>query len=160
MAIKLNISPIETHQLTMLGIADNSDFGNATPANISFEITAPGFNKKNVPFQPKSINIFTSGDLGLGCDDSELPDGIYTVKYTANNEFIEKQFIRISKLQYKSQKLALSLVSGECDTWQTYKSVKLMIEGAVAAGNDCQMELATSLMTKANELLKKSKNCC
>lgn len=158
----LNISPIETHQLGLLGIADNSDYGTSVPNNPSFEITPPGFNKINVPFQPKAINVFTGADLGLGCDNPDLPDGIYTVKYTVNNEFIEKQFMRISKIICNYQKKTLILFS-DCGCYSNEQKqlqrIKLFIEGSVAAANDCQIQVSKELYKKASDLLKRMKNC-
>lgn len=157
----LNISPIETHQLGLLGIADNSDYGTSLPNKPSFEITPPGFNKINVPFQPKSINIFTGADLGLGCDNPDLPDGIYTVKYTVNNEFIEKQFMRISKITCLYQKRILpSYTDCGCTNFsKELQQVRLFIEGSVAAANDCQIGVSKELYKKANDILKRLKNC-
>lgn len=158
--MKLNLSPTETHQTTMLGIADVSDY-QGTPINtVSFEITAPGFAKQNIPFTPKSENIYTAADLGLGCDDSTLPDGLYTIKYTVNaNTFIEKTFFRTTNITCQVQKLLLSLLSGDCEDWDTYKSAKLMVEGAVAAANNCQPQMAISLFAQAKKILKNNCNC-
>lgn len=158
--MKLNISPIESHQQTLIAIADNSDYEGSAINTVSFEITAPGFSKKNVPFQPKSINIFNSADLGIGCEDSILPDGLYEIKYTVNQEFIERMFFRVTNVICQIQRLLLSLLAGKCDDWQTYKSAKLMVEGAVSAANECQSELALSLFNQAKSILRRVNNKC
>jgi len=157
----LNISPTESYQLTLMALVDESDYNGTVINNVSLEITPPAFPKKNIPFTPNSVNVFTSEDLGLGCgEDNILPDGIYTVKYTVNyNTFIEKQFIRISNTQFKLQELLLASLSGSCDGMEQYKNGKVFLEGAVAAANHCQIGLANSLLQKANKLISTPCNC-
>lgn len=165
----LNLQLIDTFNLSTIAFADISDYGNKVINNPSFEVTAPGFNKVNVFFTPKQVNVFDAADLEIGCGGADLPDGIYTIKYSIypnTNNFIEKQFYRIFKLMLKFQNYSLSLLSDSicnCTPKESQKRIdelRLLIEGVVSASNLCQIEKANRFYQKADDLINQYKCDC
>ena len=165
--LKLDLQLVDTFDTATIGFADISNYNNLVISNPTFEVTAPGFNKVSVFFTPKQINVFDSADLNIDCSGSDLPDGVYTVKYSIypnTNNFIEKQFFRVSKLILKYQNKAVNLLSDSycnCTPKESQKKLQeigLLIEGVVASSNICNFDLAYKLYQKADDLLNQL-NC-
>lgn len=175
-APQLDLMLIDSYNLSTLVIADSSWYPSTfIITNPTLEITPPGFNKITVDFNEKSANIFRADDLGIDCDAScpdlpELPDGIYTVKYSVypnSTYYIEKNFIRVDKIKDTYRKAFLKVDLGTCyltnkkkELKNTLKRVKLLIEGSIAAANSCDQESAYQHYKKANEILQSILNDC
>lgn len=169
----LDLLLIETYSTKTLGIADISIYPSGfTISNPSMEITVPGYNKVNVTFTPRNANVYRSEDLGVFCDDEcvDLPDGIYTVKYSVNpnvTNYVEKSFIRVEniKCRYMSAFLTLDL-NKDCAVPMTdnnrreLENIRLLIEGSVAAANTCDEVNSRALYRKADDRLSKLLNNC
>lgn len=163
---QLDIGLHDTYSLSSIGFVDLSQYYNNNVSNPSFELTPPGFNKVNLPWVHSHVNIFKSEDILPGCNiNAELPDGVYTVKYSVSPNTttkVEKTFLRVTKITARLQKAFLSLELG-CDCQQNDKTkifqVKLLIEGAVASANNCDNRTAIRLLGKANKQLDSLANC-
>lgn len=158
---QLNITLVDTYSLDTIGFADISNYQGQVIKNVSFEISAPGFNKVNVFFTPQAVNIFNSADLGMGCDTVQIPDGLYTVKYSANNEFVEKVFFRVDQLLVKYQEIFVSLSDCNCppQNQPQINEIMLLINGAIASANQCDQVTAVTKYNKASELIERTKKC-
>lgn len=165
--LTLDLNLLESCSLKKLVVSDDSFYGNTKVKNASMEITPPGFNKINVTFVPDSVNIYNSTLLGISCDYVNLPDGLYKFKYSIypnTNNFIEKSFLRTEQLQCKYGNFLLSLhLDCKCENpsknLSKLKNIKTLIEGAIAASNDCNTTLAYELYNAANCQLDKLKKC-
>lgn len=165
----LDIQLIDTYSLNSIAFADISDYGNLVIKNPSFEVSAPGFNKQNIVFTPKQINVYTAADLKLDCDpDAALPDGIYTIKYSIypndNPDYqVEKYFFNTKQISNKYQQVTLSLLNGNCQCKSDYNKeligIKLLIEGSMAAANSDEVDLAYQMYNKAANKIDKFKKC-
>jgi hypothetical protein len=159
---QLNITLVDTYSLDTIGFADISNYQGQVIKNVSFEISAPGFNKVNVFFTPESVNLYNSADLNIDCSGGAIPDGVYTVKYSANNESVEKYFMVTRNIILSYQELVLSCTLN-CDcppkSTKTLQDIKILIEGSIAASNKSQIDVAYKLYGKASELLSRQKNC-
>lgn len=159
----LELNLFETYSLRSIGFADVSNYQNIPATNPSFEVTPPGFNKVNVPFTPLNVNIFRSQDLLPGCNPkANLPDGIYTIKYSVSPNLenkIEQSFLRTTHINSRLQKAFLGL-DCSCNSDNTgLLEVKLLIEGAIATANLCDSRGAIKLLNKANDKLTKLEKC-
>lgn len=168
----LSLGLVDFRDMTSFAIADLSQYVTIPEAeDVSLQITPPGYPRISVDFVPGSVNTYHCTDLGIECPASEccpLPDGIYDVIYTvitdpnvaANNAVIEKTFIKVDQLKCAYQKAFLK-VDLECDCHnheqarykQELRRVDLLINGAVAAANDCNNFLAYKLYNKAETIL-------
>lgn len=166
--LKLDLDVLRNSSIKRLVISDESLYGSVVPAGATLEITPPGWNKIVVPFTPNAANSYTSINLGLSCDDYiALPDGLYKLKYSIfpnTTNFIEKTFMRADKLICKYGKILLNLhLENECpankEDISKMNEIRLLIEGAVAAANSCDNELAYQLYDKANCFLDRIKEC-
>lgn len=130
-----------------------------------WRLPPPGFPKVNVPFTPNQINEYSSSDLNLFCgDDTNLPDGIYTFKYSIfpnlENQ-VSKSFLYTNNIVGDYQrKYAQFQLDCTCDKdiskeKEKLQNIKIFIEGAIAAANQCQNELAYTLLRKAQELISR-----
>lgn len=157
----LNITLVDTYSLDTIGFADISDYKGLVIKNPSFEISAPGFNKVNVFFTPESVNIYNSADLGMGCDTVQIPDGLYTVKYSANNEFVEKVFFRTLGLWTLFTTFVISISDCNCppQNRSDISEIMLLINGAAASADQCDIVSATKKYRKAEELIERLKKC-
>lgn len=164
MASILNILVIDTHDSTLLGIADASSY-DGTPTSPTIEITVPGFDPISLPFTPNDFNLFNSNSLNInnvGDGLEPLPDGVYYLKYTiapAVSNYVNKTFMRIDKIQEKFDNAFMKLDMMECDLAikQQQKvelnSIYYFIQGAVAAANNCAVDAATKLYAQADKML-------
>jgi len=166
----LDITLVPTYSLKTMSIADISIYPSGLNINnATLEITSPGLRKVAISFIPKSVNTINSNTIQLTCVDSyselaSLPDGIYTLKYSiAPNQtyFIEKNFIRVDQLECKYANALLYLDLDESDFKEKHsiklkklKPVRILIDGSIAAMNECDGPLAIKLYQKANELVE------
>lgn len=165
--LNLDIQLIETYSLNTLALADISDYDNLVIKNPTLELSVPGFNKQVIFFTPKQINVYTAADLQIDCDkEAGLPDGIYTIKYSIfpnTTNYVEKYFFRTNLIEDRYQQTVLSLLQGKCSCKSDYNkevlSIRLLIEGALAASNKNQVELAYQHYNKAATKIDRLKNC-
>ncbi len=167
--LNLDISNPESCSLKKFILVDESDYDNVRIKNVSMEITPPNFPKVNVTFVEKQVNIYNARILNIQCDrDANLPDGIYTVKYSIFpniDNFVEKKFFRVELLKCKYGKVLLSLHLQDCCTdlhnklRQTNEVWQLMV-GVTAAANDCDFKAAIDLYNKACKILDSLNHDC
>jgi hypothetical protein len=166
----LDINLLDSYKLSQIVFADVSVY-DVNPTNSSFEITVPGYDKINVVFVPRVVNIFNATHLipNITNVSTPLPDGIYKIKYSVNpntTTFVEKSFMRTSQIECKFYKAFLAL-EGSCDCngfdnkrlKNSLRSIWLLIEGSVAASNQCDITSSYEMYHKADSLLNKLKLC-
>jgi hypothetical protein len=167
----LDFTLLDTYAVTSLGVIDLSNYAVA-PTNVSMEITPPGgWNKVNVVFTPRAVNIYTADHFNIACglEPMPLPDGVYTMKYSVApnaTTWVEKSFMRIAQIVAKYERIFLS-VDASCECNGTLRSrfkeqlrnIRLLIDGSVAAANQCDIISAMDMYTKAWSLLDKIKPC-
>lgn len=167
----------DTRDSSIILIADISSYPtNFTPLNPSLEITPPAYPKINVEFTPRAQNIYRSIDLEITCDDelcTPLPDGIYKVKYTIDNnvnncvshgemqrDSVEKKFMKVDRIMCKYI-TKYDKVYGLCDCMterqkqliRILDKIKLLINGSIAAADECDDKGAYLMYQKADKLL-------
>jgi hypothetical protein len=163
----LDFLVINTYSTKTLGIADISIY-DTTPPNVSaptMQISIPGFSTPvSLPFRPNDFNVYNSIMLGLSPfpATTPLPDGIYGLKYSvapATTNFVEKNFMRTEVIQEKFDGAFMKLDMMECDSAiRTQSKVQLssidfMIQGSIAAANNCAIDTANKLYVQANRQL-------
>jgi len=172
--LSLDIIVVPTYSSKTLGIADASTYPDSPPVVApTLEITVPGFGIATVPFVINDFNIFSSNNLGLteiGDPTLPLPDGLYTLTYSvtpAYENFVTKTFMRVEQLQEKFDTVFMSLDMMECDmAIKQQAKVELntayfYIQGAIAAGNNCAIDVANKLYIQASKKLAyMTKNNC
>ena len=164
--LHLDILVIPTYDVNTLAIADNSTYPTDPPTVTSptIEIDVPGFNPVVLTFTPNELNIFNSTTLGITEEDcyQPLPDGIYRLKYTiapAYENYVEKSILRVDNLQEKFDNAFLQLNMMICErALKTQSSVQLntinfLIQGAIAAANNCSEYQSSTLYNQANSML-------
>jgi hypothetical protein len=163
----LDILVIPTYNTLTLGVADASIYDTDPPVVTSptIEITMPGFAPVSLPFNVNDFNIFNSASLGLSIVGDPLipiPDGIYTLTYSvapAYENFVTKTIIRVEQLQEKFDNAFMKLDMMECDlAIKTQAKVDLnsiyyMIQGSIAAANNCAVDTSNKLYVQANKML-------
>jgi hypothetical protein len=173
--LKLDILVINTYNTFTLGIADISTYPTEPPVVTSptIEITMPGFDPVAIPFTVQDFNVFNSATLGLsevGDPYLPLPDGVYYLRYSvapAYENYVEKTIMRIEQIQEKFDNAFMKLDMMECDmAIKTQAKVDLnsiwyMIQGSIAAANNCAVDTANKLYVQANNMLNNfiSNNC-
>lgn len=161
---KLDFILLDSHSPFNLVIGDTSQYPEGfTPVSPTLEVTPPGFGIKSVSFTPKSIQVLNASNIGLICDeecDVELPDGIYTIKYSiapAYQYYTQKSILRVDALyaQLDTAFLALELSCNPLRTQDRTKlnEIEIYIQGAIAAAANCANKLAMELYAKAKRLL-------
>lgn len=172
----LDILVIPTYNTLTLGIADASTYDTDPPVVVAptIEITIPGFTVPvSLPFSVNDFNIFNSTSLGLSPVATPLiplPDGIYYLKYTvapAYLYYVQKNIMRTEVIQEKFDSAFMKLDMMQCDlAIKTQSKVELnsiyyMIQGSVAAANNCAVDTANRLYIQANRMLNNfiSNNC-
>lgn len=172
--LKLNILVIPTYNTLTLGITDASIYPTDPPvvSSPSIEINVPGFGVVIIPFSVNDFNIYTSVNLGITSvgTDQPLPDGVYYLKYSvapAYLNYVEKSIIRTEKLQEKFDEAFMKLDIMECDralrtqSKVTLTTISFMINGAIAAANNCAVVEANKLYLQADKMLNNFlKNNC
>lgn len=172
MATTLDFLVIPTYNKFTLGVMDNSTY-DVAPTNPKLTITFAGFDPVDVVFVPDVLNIIDSLDLGLtgvGEDLVQLPDGVYNILYTTDavpTDSLEKNIMRIDLIQEKFDEAFMKLDMMECDkAIKTQSKVDLntiffLIQGSVAAANNCALVEANKLYLQAVKLLNSFiKNNC
>lgn len=164
--LKLDILVIPTYSSKTLGIADISTYPDSPPVQSpTIEITIPGFDLVSLPFVKNDFNVFNSTILGITEVDDDLtaiPDGVYTLKYSvapAYENYVIKTIIRVEQLQEKFDKAFMTLDMMECDgaikkqSKMELNSIYFLIQGSIAAANNCNIEVSNQLYTQANKQL-------
>ena len=160
----LDFLVINTYNTKTLGIADISVY-DTDPPNVSsptMEITVPGFTTPvSIPFNVQDFNVYNSIILGLSPFPVQdpLPDGVYKMKYSvapAASNFVEKNIMRTEVIQEKFDNAFMKLDMMECDSAirtqakVTLNSIWYLIQGSIAAANNCAIDTANKLYTQAN----------
>jgi hypothetical protein len=163
----LDFLVINTYETTTLGVADTSVY-NTNPPNVSaptMQITVPGFTSPvSIPFNVNSFNVYNSIILGLSPFPAinPLPDGVYFMKYSvapATTNFVEKNIMRTALIQEKFDSAFMKLDMMECDSAirtqakVVLSSINFMIQGSIAAANNCAIDTANKLYMQANRQL-------
>jgi hypothetical protein len=164
--LNLDILVIDTHNSKYLGIADISTYPDSPPVQSpTIEITIPGFGMASLPFVPVDFNVFTSTTLGITSvtdDIIPLPDGVYTLTYSvtpAYENFVTKTIIRVDQLLQLYNEAFLTLDMMVCDKAiktqdkVTLSTVYFLIQGSIAAANNCAEFEAGKLYVQAKKLL-------
>jgi len=174
--MNLDFLVINTFSTQTLGIADISTYDTNPPVVIAptMEITIPGYNVPvSVPFIPLDFNVYNSITLGLNPflgGTQPLPDGVYFLKYSVSPAYInykEKNIMRTERIQEKFDNAFMRLDMMECDlaikkqSKVTLNSIYYMIQGSIAAANNCAIDTANTLYIQADTMLNNfiSNNC-
>lgn len=172
MATTLDILVIPTYNVQTIGIADASTY-DSTPVAATIEFTMPGFLPVSLPFNYNDFNVFNSTSLGIsvvGEPLQPLPDGVWYIKYTitpAFTYFVEKSIMRTEAIQEKFDNAFMKLDMMECDSAirtqskVTLNTIYYLIQGSIAAANNCAVDTANKLYSQANRMLNNfiSANC-
>lgn len=172
--LKLDFIVVPTYSTLTLGIADASIYPDDPPTVTSptLEVTVPGYGVVSLAFNVNDLAILNSSNLGITEIGTylPLPDGIYTIKYSvapAYENFVQKSIIRVDQLQEKFDRAFLQLDMMECDmaikkqAKVNLDSIYYMIQGAIAAANNCAEIQANKLYNQAFRMLDKFiKNNC
>ncbi len=163
----LDFLVINTYNTKTLGIADISVY-DTNPPSVSaptMQITVPGFTTPvSIPFNVQDFNVYNSVILGLSSypNFAPLPDGVYFMKYSvapATTNFVEKNIMRTEAIQEKFDNAFMKLDMMECDSAiRTQSKVVLnsiwyLIQGSIAAANNCAIDTANKLYAQANRQL-------
>ncbi len=163
----LDFLVINTYNTKTLGIADISVY-DTDPPSVSaptMQITVPGFTTPvSIPFNVQDFNVYNSVILGLSSypNFAPLPDGVYFMKYSvapATTNFVEKNIMRTEAIQEKFDNAFMKLDMMECDSAiRTQSKVVLnsiwyLIQGSIAAANNCAIDTANKLYKQANQQL-------
>jgi hypothetical protein len=172
--LNLDILVIPTYNTKTLGVADISTYPDTPPVQApTIEITIPGFGLVSIPFTPNEFNVFNSGILELTEPTEDLvdiPDGVYTLTYSVSPAFenyITKTIMRVDQLQEKFDEAFMKLDMMECDlaikkqSKVELNSVCFFIQGAIAAANNCAVDVANKLYAQASKQLSNfsKRNC-
>jgi hypothetical protein len=163
----LDFLVINTFDVNTLGVADTSIYDTDPPVVTSptMSITIPGFiDPVLVPFNPNDFNVYNSAILGLSPVgvSQPLPDGVYYLKYTvapATTYFVEKNIMRTTRIQEKFDNAFMKLDMMECDSAirtqskVVLTSINFMIQGSIAAANNCAVDTANTLYIQADRQL-------
>lgn len=164
MATVLNIVIVPTYDKYTMGVMDNSSY-DIPVVSPTLTITMPGFEPVDVVFVENTLNILDSEILGLtvaGEDKAVLPDGVYAFTYAidpAATYYIEKNIMRVDQLQEKFDEAFLTLDMMECDkaikkqSKVDLSSIWFLIQGSIAAANNCATIEATKLYQSALKAL-------
>jgi hypothetical protein len=172
--LNLKIVVLSTHDVESINVVDASTYPDEPPVVTTpiLLATAPGFNPVSIPFNVQGYNILTSDLLGIteAGEYQPLPDGIYYFSYSifpSSENFTEITIMRVDKLQEKFDSAFMTLDMMVCD--QAIKTqakvnlntIYLLIQGAIAAGNNCALIEANKLYDKASAMLDTmlNKNC-
>jgi len=163
----LDFLVINTFDVNTLGVTDTSIYDTDPPNVVSptMSITVPGYTSPvAIPFVPGDFNIFNSIILGLSTYPSvtPLPDGVYYLKYTVDPALtyhVEKNIMRTNKIQEKFDSAFMKLDMMECDSAirtqakVVLSSIGFMIQGSIAAANNCAIDTANKLYVEADRQL-------
>ncbi len=163
--LNLDILVLPTYNTKSMSIADSSTYPTTPVSGPTIEITPPGFDKVSLPFNRNNLTIYTSRTLGLtdvGVPLADLPDGVYTIRYSvapASLYFVEKSIMRVDQLQEEFDEAFMRLDMMECDRALKLQAkvnlttIYFFIQGAIAAANNCAVYEATKLYRQASKML-------
>ncbi len=172
--LNLKIVVINTHDVSSMRIADASTYPDEPPivTNPILLSTAPGFPSVSIPFPVQDDIILTSDMFGITEPGiiQPLPDGIYYFSYSiapSLNNYTNISIMRVDRLQEKYDKAFMSLDFMVCDNAiktqakVTLNTIYLLIQGSIAAANECAIIESNKLYDKASAMLDTllKKNC-
>ena len=173
--LKLRIVVLDTHEVESICITDASTYPDDPPIVTAANLlmTAPGFLPISTAFNVQGNNILGSDRFGitpLGEDLKPLPDGLYEFTYSiapSATNFTTIHIMRVNQLQEKFDKAFMSLDFMVCDNAiksqakVTLNTIYLLIQGAIAAANECALIESNKLYDKASAMLDTllKKNC-
>ena len=163
----LDFLVINTFDTKTLGIADTSIYDTDPPtvSAATMTITIPGFSPSvSIPFNVNSFNVYNSVILGLSSFPvyTPLPDGVYYLKYSvapAFTNYVEKSIMRTELIQEKFDDAFMRLDMMECDlaiktqSKVTLNTIYYLIQGSIAAANNCAVDTANKLYIQADNML-------
>jgi hypothetical protein len=163
----LDFLVINTYTTETLAIADTSVYDTDPPVVTAptMQITVPGYTSPvAIPFNVQQINTYNSIILGLTVfpDTAPLPDGVYFMKYSvapSTVNYVEKNIMRTAVIQEKFDSAFMKLDMMECDSAirtqakVVLSSINFMIQGSIAAANNCAIDTANKLYMQANRQL-------
>ena len=162
---------IPTYSLETMGVVDNSTYNTSPPSvtNPTLTVSITGYSDAVITFTPLSTNIVNSTDFGL-TSGTALPDGMYTIRYAYDPQetnYVEKQLMRIDKLQQKYDTAFLQLEVMECDNQikaeakDKMLTIYFFMRGAMSAANVCALDKAIVLYNQAEKMLDAmiNRNC-
>lgn len=170
MPVTLNILLTPTYSPKTIAIGDISPYpAGFAIVNPTIEITPPALNKVTLPFSAMNFNIFNANDLNITCGAPlcslpDLPDGLWEFKYSiapAFENFVEKKFMRVDAITLRWHKAFLKSDISECDETIKQQDLEALdqiwgyINGAVAAGNECDYTAAMTYYRIADKKLNK-----
>jgi hypothetical protein len=172
--LKLNILVVPTYNTMTLGVADASTYPASPPVSSpTINIDIPGFGEAVLPFSINDFNIFNSTNLGITSisdPPTPIPDGLYTLTYSvapAYENYVTKNIMRVEVLQEKFDEAFMKLDLMECDLAVKKQqkvelnSIYYLIQGSIAAANNCAIDTANKLYAQASKLLNNFiKNGC
>lgn len=173
-ALNLKIVVLPTYDVSSINVADASTYPTEPPVVVDpfLLATPPGFLPVTLPFNVQGNNILTSDKLGITASGviEPLPDGIYTFNYTISPSSVNSTTVtimRVDRLQEKFDKVFMSLDMMECDNSVktqakvNLNTIYLLIQGAMAAANECAIIEANQLYVQASNMLDAmlKKNC-
>lgn len=166
MPANLNFLVVPTYNKYLLNVLDQSTGYPSPIVAPTIEITLPSAPSPiSLPFVPNSSNTFNSTTLGLtavGDPIAPLPDGVYNLKYTispANTNFAERNVLSVNQLQEKFDEAFMKMDMMECDgpirmqQKVDLNTIYFLIQGAIAASNNCAIPTAETLYAQAERLL-------
>jgi len=172
--LKLKIVVVPTYDVASIGVADASTYPTDPPVVTDpiLLATPPGFPTISLPFNVGSYNILTSETLGITPEGiiNPLPDGLYTFGYSvapSSVNFTGIAIMRVDRLQEKFDNAFMTLDMMECDqaikkqAKENLNTIYLLIQGSIAAANNCAFVQATELYNTASNMLDNmmKKNC-
>lgn len=163
----LDFLVINTYNTKTLGIADISQYDTDPPVVVAptMQITVPGFTTPvSIPFNVNNFNVYNSIILGLSPfpATTPLPDGVYFMKYSvapSATNYVEKNIMRTELIQEKFDNAFMKLDMMECDSAirtqakVVLNSIWYLIQGSIAAANNCAIDTANKLYKQANQQL-------
>ncbi len=169
--LKLDLLVLDTHNPQTLGIGDLSFYPTGKPiVEPTIEITPAGWPKVALDFTEKQVNIYNSLNLGITCADEDLvnlPDGLYTVKYSiapSYKNFVTKTFMKVDRIYEMLDSAFLKNDITHCDSRLSEKNklfleeIEFYINVAIAAANQCANKAAIEAYSKALKLIKTYNN--
>jgi len=171
--LKVKIVTLPTYDVTSMAVADASTYPPYTiVSNPNLLVTPPGFPAVSIPFIIKTYMILTSDVLGISDEGVHmpLPDGVYNITYSFDpvfTNFDKISIMRVDQIQEKFDNVFMGLDMMECEqavkeqTKVTLNTIYLLIQGSVAAANNCATIEAYKLYDQANKMLDSliNKNC-
>lgn len=164
--LKLDFIVVPTYSTLTLGIVDISTYPNDPPtvSSPTLEVTVPGHGLVSLGFNVNDITVLNTSNLGISDvgENLPLPDGVYTINYSvapAYENYVKKSIIRVQQLQEKFDRAFLQLDMMECDmaikkqSKNVLDSIYYMIQGSMAAANNCAELQANKLYNQADRML-------